>query len=195
MGERHFISRGYGQFHNQFLVLQSIAEQKIFYFPSPHVGPAKFNIKRKDGTYLHIRHAFDGMPYMHRFVFSALKNQVTYNSRNLSQEVERKLSEDPSFNTLFFGHTDPAINIFVKLYRAYKRLRAMNMDMDGRKPSDAMIGVTPTPNFPLGKEHFTDVYKVGDQVLVSKTDANMLQLLDAESLGKPIKHVFFFGLL
>jgi hypothetical protein len=113
----------------------------------------------------------------------------------LSQEVERKLSEDPSFNTLFFGHTDPAINIFVKLYRAYKRLRAMNMDMDGRKPSDAMIGVTPTPNFPLGKEHFTDVYKVGDQVLVSKTDANMLQLLDAESLGKPIKHVFFFGLL
>ncbi|KAJ2962600.1 hypothetical protein NQZ79_g2240 [Umbelopsis isabellina] len=147
------------------------------------IGPGKFNFQRNDGSYMHIRHAFDGMPYMHRLVFSADKNQVDYNSRNLSKEIDRKLSEDPNYEPLFFGHHhDTATNLFVKLFRAYKRLRSMNIPIENRDPNDAMVGVTPTPNFPIDEKHFSDVHKVGDKVLVSKTDANILQLLDAESL-------------
>ncbi|KAI9285239.1 carotenoid oxygenase [Umbelopsis sp. AD052] len=145
------------------------------------IGPGKFNIKRKDGSYMHIRHAFDGLPYLHRFVFSAANNQIQYNSRNLSQEVERKLADDEDY-PLFFGHSDPATSVFIKLYRAYKRLRSASVENKTRHPSDAMVGVTATPNFPLGKDHLADVRKVGDQVLVAKTDANLLQLIDVDSL-------------
>jgi torulene dioxygenase len=153
------------------------------------LGPGKFNIKRKDGSYMHIRHAFDGLPHMHRFVFSAVNNQILYNSRNLSQEVERKLVDDEDY-PLFFGHSDPATSVFLKLYRAYKRLRSASVENQTRHPSGAMVGVTATPNFPLGKEHLADVRKVGDQVLVAKTDANLLQLIDVDSLGKKQHHKY-----
>ena len=57
--------------------------------------------------------------------------------------------------------------------------------IDRSDPSSMMVGVTPTPNFPM-PVNWVERSKelLGEHHLVSKTDLNVLQQIHANTLGK-----------
>ena len=132
-----------------------------------------------------IQHAFDGLPFVHRFELSSEKQAVRYNNRMIAESVERKLVDNPKANEVFFGHT-PNLSIWRSLINMLGRFRDMSSpqkksDMD---PSGAMVGVTVTPNYPLPSKF--GPAPNDDHILVTKTDANILQHVHSSTLSKYI---------
>lgn len=150
------------------------------------VGPGRFNIQQKGGSTFSIKHAFDGLPFMHRFEVNGQTQTLKYNSRCLAKFVERNIQEKTYKGLIFFGHI-PVMSFPQWIYHFIARLnntvlfpKPRNRDL----PDGQSVGVTATPNFPLPTGW---TKKVGEHVLVSKTDANVLQKIHAETLGKKKK--------
>ena len=133
-----------------------------------------------------IKHAFDGLPFMHRFELSFERQAVRYNARNLARSFECKLVQQRSKSSVFFGHVQ-YLSVLQKCIATVHRFREIFFTgiIDRRDPASMMVGVTPTPNFPM-PVHWLERSKevLGEYHLVSKTDLNVLQQVHANTLGK-----------
>ncbi|KAG1456140.1 hypothetical protein G6F56_006901 [Rhizopus delemar] len=138
------------------------------------IGPGTFNIKQENGLTFTIRHAFDGLPMVHRFQLNGDQNSVTYNSRHTAKSLEKEIQSDTR-GLVFFGHV---INLSFwywfkdSLVRFYKLV----LFPSSKNPDGASVGVTVTPNYPLP----LGINK--EKSLVTKTDANILQKIHADTL-------------
>ncbi|KAI9312483.1 carotenoid oxygenase [Dichotomocladium elegans] len=145
------------------------------------IGPAKYQLEDSGQKYV-IRHAFDGLPFVHRFELSSAQQRIRYNSRLTAEGMERSLVHHQSKGMIFFGHIPEEEQGWSRFARMVQRLDRMvvrprvNTSQD---PSSAAPGVTITPNFPLPKDLCS---QKEDRVLVAKTDANILQKINADSL-------------
>ncbi|KAI8149690.1 carotenoid oxygenase [Fennellomyces sp. T-0311] len=152
------------------------------------IGPGKYNL---DGKVM-IKHAFDGLPFMHRFEISPERQAVRYNSRNLSTSVERQLVQERAKSAVFFGHVQEA-TLWDRCMAPVKRFKQVFGGIsDTQNPSSAMVGVTVTPNYPVPSD-WLDRSKdtLGDYHLVSKTDLNLLQQVHANTLEP--KRIYKYG--
>ncbi|CAO3642137.1 unnamed protein product [Cunninghamella blakesleeana] len=146
------------------------------------IGPGVFILKGEKNT-ITLNHAFDGMPFLHRFEISSERQQVRYNSRNLATKVEEKIKDGEV--CIFFGHVVHHSTVwgqfchFLKVFNNLVFQSRLNNLID-RDPSSEMVGVTPTPNFPLPKG--VNFINKDLPVLVAKTDANLLQKVNADNL-------------
>ncbi|OBZ87231.1 Beta,beta-carotene 9',10'-oxygenase, partial [Choanephora cucurbitarum] len=153
------------------------------------IGPGIFNIKQNDGAVFSIRHGFDGLPFMHRFEVNGQTQALKYNSRLLAKSIEQDI-ENKSYNFLvFFGHLSD-----VGFMQWLKQFIARLMDLvlfpkprHQHRPDGQSVGVTATPNFPLP----TNMTQENERVLVSKTDANILQKVHADTLEP--QHIFDYS--
>lgn len=149
------------------------------------IGPGKFNIKQADGSTFSIKHAFDGLSFMHRFRIDGTTQTLKYNSRCLAKSLEKDIEQNSFKGLIFFGFI-PKLSFSSWLYHFWVRLDHYVLRSKPRASNrkDAQnVGVTVTPNFPLPSSW----EKNNESVLVSKTDANMLQKIHAETLRKIIK--------
>ncbi|KAI9310097.1 carotenoid oxygenase [Dichotomocladium elegans] len=145
------------------------------------IGPGKFILGDEEKSYV-IQHAFDGLTYAHRFEIAAGKNAIRYSSRFTAEGVEKNLLQDPS-RTVFFGNIDESNGVrrvFGIVGRLGQMLLHPGRPIETMGPSDQNIGVTITPNFPLPSS-FAKIEN-DDHVLVSKTDANVLQQIHSKTL-------------
>lgn len=120
---------------------------------------------------------------MHRFEVNGSTQTLKYNSRMLAKSLETEIKNKSFKGLIFFGHI-PEMTFPQWLYNFYVRFNNLILSPkprhDGR-PDGQSVGVTVTPNFPLPAR----IKKAdGENVLVSKTDANVLQKIHAETLGK-----------
>lgn len=155
-------------------------------------GPGKFILRADDDDdgrrpiNAMIKHAFDGMPFLHRFQLSSSTQMVRYNSRHLATNAEQRICEGSA--TAFFGHVSPSTSTW-KLFKSFLgrfntfvvQSNLVALKNTGVDPTSEMVGVTVTPNYPLPKALQSSS---SDPVLVTKTDANVLQKVNADSLGK-----------
>lgn len=135
-----------------------------------------------EDTMFHIQHPFDGLSLVHRFEFSGATNTVKYNSRYTAKGVERRIIERD--NTVLFFGPDPCKTVFDKISSVFNHITGLSSvrDRQDDDPSSEIINVAVSPNFPLPKgERFEGL---GNQGLIVKTDANMVQVLDDVTLGE-----------
>jgi len=144
-----------------------------------------FNVPKPDGTTFHFNHPFDGLAMLHRFeIHGGTNPRVTYTSRHTANGVKSRILRDDS--TLVFFGPDPCKTIFGRLQSVYHQLvdfgrgeieRRMQTDAEGEN-----INVAIAPNFPLGEDLEKEWGVNAGMALVVKTDANMMQLVDNETL-------------
>ncbi|KAI9033642.1 carotenoid oxygenase [Phycomyces nitens] len=151
------------------------------------VGPGKYNLEKEDGSILAIKHAFDGMPYLHRFEISSTSQTVNYNSRNLAESYEASVVRDKGMGKIFYGHVPVMNSIWQRIYNITLRITTAlynSLFIDSLPASGQAIGVTVSPNFPIPPACAkADRDKGRDgRVLVTKTDANMLQQVHPDTL-------------
>lgn len=124
---------------------------------------------------------------MHRFEVNGATQTLKYNSRMLAKSLETKIKNKTFKGLIFFGHI-PEMTFPEWLYNFYVRFNHLILFPKSRhdgRPDGQAVGVTVTPNFPLpARIKKTD----NENVLVSKTDANVLQKIHAETLGKYLYH-------
>lgn len=156
------------------------------------VGQGVFNVTLSNGQTRKISHPFDGLGQVHRFEFLGASNTVRYNSRYTARGYEKRIERQDD-TMITFGR-DPCKTTLGRLQSFYHRLLSNHVaerkKMHEEDPSSENINVTVTPNFPLPKEMTDDKL-----VVVVKTDANMLQLIDAETLGKLDFLLYFLSLI
>ena len=148
-------------------------------------GPGIFNIKQNNGTTYSIRHAFDGLPVVHRVVIKGDTQQVTYNSRCTANSLRENIKAGSRIGLVLFGHL-PDLSFFSWIRSFLSRVDNYIIRPTPRnrsKPDGLSVAVTPTPNFPLPVRWNKD-NTLSEKVLVAKTDANLLQKIHAETLGK-----------
>jgi torulene dioxygenase len=153
-----------------------------------------FNVPKPDGTTFHFNHPFDGLAMLHRFeIHGGTNPRVTYTSRHTANGVKSRILRDDS--TLVFFGPDPCKTIFGRLQSVYHQLvdfgrgeieRRMQTDAEGEN-----INVAIAPNFPLGEDLEKEWGVNAGMALVVKTDANMMQLVDNETLEP--KKIFTYG--
>ncbi|RUP44501.1 carotene dioxygenase [Jimgerdemannia flammicorona] len=152
-------------------------------------GQGVFDITLPNGQTHHIVHPFDGLSQVHRFEFLGASNTVRYNSRYTARGVERRIERGDD-TIIMFGQ-DPCQTTLGRMQSFFHRLMADPKEarkMHDEDPSSESINVTVTPNFPLPKEMTDDKL-----VVVVKTDVNIMQLIDAETLEP--KKLFTYGYL
>lgn len=153
-------------------------------------GPGTYRIPTTSGPvnkFIEVQHWFDGLGMHHRFEISHNNGtpKVIYRSRKGSEDLEAQIASDERWPTISFGQQlDPCQSIFRKFFTVFKTLRAMR---SSPTPSGVNVSVTLTPDMP-GFHTNDSVSSLpvptggGPRYLVSKTDGNILQLLDPVSL-------------
>lgn len=151
-------------------------------------------VPKPDGPTFHFNHPFDGLAMLHRFEIHGGDNpRVTYTSRHTANGVKSRIIRNDS--TLVFFGPDPCKTIFGRIQSMYHQLRDFGRGEITRRmqtdPEGENINVTITPNFPLGEDLEKEWGVDAGMALVVKTDANMLQLVDNETLEP--KKTFTYG--
>ncbi|CDH50577.1 carotene oxygenase [Lichtheimia corymbifera JMRC:FSU:9682] len=141
------------------------------------VGPAKYNLS-DNGKQHAINHAFDGLTFVHRFEISAKQQTVKYNSRLTAESAEKTIVKNPT-NDTYFGHLPEVDGVFSKVSNVVHRATTFGNN-DDKDPSSDNVGVTITPEYPLPSAFDKD--DTDPLVVVSKTDANLLQIVHSTSL-------------
>lgn len=144
-----------------------------------YIGPAKYNLS-DNGKQHAINHAFDGLTFVHRFEISAKQQAVKYNSRFTAESAEKTIVANPT-NDTYFGHLPEVGGVFSKVSNVVHRATTLGNN-DDKDPSSDNVGVTITPEYPLPNTFDKD--DTDPLVVVSKTDANLLQIVHSTSLGK-----------
>ncbi|RUP43365.1 carotene dioxygenase, partial [Jimgerdemannia flammicorona] len=141
-------------------------------------GQGVFNIDLNNGKTHHIAHPFDGLSIVHRFEFDGRTNKVLYSSRYTAEGVAKRLAQEDDTLIMFGG--DPCKTIFGKAFAFYHRVKTSQTARDRmheEDPTTELVNVTVMPNFPMSKEA-----RDAGMGLVVKTDANILQYLDRDTL-------------
>ncbi|TFY63350.1 hypothetical protein EVJ58_g3311 [Rhodofomes roseus] len=121
-------------------------------------------------------------------------SRVLYRSHKGAPDLEQRIADVGDFPPKLFSFaqrqrdTDPCANIFRKIFTSFSSLGDAVAAMNSRERSNKLtnVSVTMTPDFPgitlPGGEKTGEGEKSGPRVIVSKTDANILQVLDATTL-------------
>lgn len=167
-------------------------------------GPGKYSVPLSSGETYSITHPFDGIAQIHRFTFNdpktkgshENKGRITYSSRYTSKGVEKRI-DDGDETLLFFGQ-DTFKTVTQRITSVVRQVSGLLTGTTKKRweedPSSETVNITVTPNFPFAAavqrgastevewdDGSDDYSELG---IVMKTDANMLQLLDRETLGK-----------
>lgn len=129
------------------------------------IGPGKYRLANHV-----VHHAFDGMPFMHRVELDPEQNIVKYNSRHLARAVEASIRKTGHMPVMFGHQAEQGI---AAILRRFYEIVICKPGMSD--PSAQMVGVTASPNYPG---------TTAQRPLVAKTDLNMLQQIDPDTLGK-----------
>lgn len=124
-------------------------------------GPGVFDIETARDTTVHIDHWFDGLTVLHRF--SIENGGVRYSNRHLASGLRRYIEQHGRADFPSFGN-DPCLNLFQKVTTLFRR-----------KTHDPASG-EPVQNAPVTVGH------LGRDRMVARTDANLLQSFDPETL-------------
>ncbi|KAI9256222.1 carotenoid oxygenase [Sporodiniella umbellata] len=139
------------------------------------IGPGVFNVEQENGLVYSIRHAFDGLPTVHRFEIGGTTNTIRHRSRHTAKALEQRIRSGASA-LVFFGHL-PILSFFPWLMHALSRFCRLVLLPTSLALDTASVGVTVSPNYPLPADGFSQPLS-----LVAKTDANLLQILDPVTL-------------
>lgn len=124
-------------------------------------GPGVFDVPTaRDGT-VHIDHWFDGLAVLHRF--EILDGTITYRNRHIARGLERYIGERGRADYLSFAN-DPCLNVFEKVMTQFRG--GPNDPDTGRAVQNADVTVG----------------RLGADQFVCKTDGNVLQPFDPNSL-------------
>ncbi|EJD55138.1 carotenoid oxygenase [Auricularia subglabra TFB-10046 SS5] len=136
-------------------------------------GPGTYTIARKDGPPVQMQHWFDGVAMNHRFSIQP-GGRVLYSSRKAGEAFEEHVSQGGKLGVTF-AQRDPCKKLFSKFFTIFSGNEA-------RMPPS----VTITPDMPGFAGSVPAKHGVPEDgrphYLVVKTDASVLQILDADSL-------------
>jgi len=130
-----------------------------------------------------MNHWFDGFSRIHRFEIDS-SDKVYYRSRTTCDGVIEKIRETGTGKDITFGQQDPCQSMFRKLMSTFHSALTTQSNSEGKvRPSDVNVGVTLSTNL-AGLPPTTDntIGYGGIRSLYAKTDANVLQALDPETL-------------
>ncbi|KAI8328046.1 carotenoid oxygenase [Chlamydoabsidia padenii] len=140
------------------------------------VGGGRFVLgddEHKEGINYTIRHAFDGLPYLYRFEFSAKTNSVRFNSRYLAKDYEKNILARNGKGAIWFGELQK-MTTWERLKDFASRFDQIVLRPNPPTPTSISVGITTTPNYPLPSSR--------GLALVTKSDHNVLQHLDHDTL-------------
>jgi len=142
-------------------------------------GPGTFAIPTKHGHEWKPAHWFDALGLNHKFDIKP-NGEVWYRSRKADPQTELSIMENGSPTTYKFAGSDPCETYFQKFFTCFKR--AVGMTPNKTESSNACVTLTPNmPGFAVPSSH--SVNKVnGVEYIVAKTDADILSILDPETL-------------
>jgi carotenoid cleavage dioxygenase-like enzyme len=124
-------------------------------------GPGVWDIETKDGGVHSLDHWFDGLAVLHRFTVES--GEVRYRNAHLARGLQRRIEERGHADHPSFGN-DPCQGLFGKLFTLFKK--DVTDPETGRSVQNTGVTIGTLP----------------DGRLVSKTDANLLQTVDPETL-------------
>ncbi|KZT63483.1 hypothetical protein DAEQUDRAFT_770558 [Daedalea quercina L-15889] len=168
-------------------------------------GPGTYSIPSTSdpSKVTEIQHWFDGIAMHHRFEIHPASHgnppRVVYRSHKGAPDLERRIADVGEYPSNLFAFAqrqrdvDPCASLFKKFFTTFAALggavSAMrNTDPDGKLSS---VSVTMTPDMPgIRRPDNEKIYgtdrSTGPDVIVAKTDANVLQVLDPATL-EPLK--------
>ncbi|TGZ84784.1 carotenoid oxygenase, partial [Ascodesmis nigricans] len=139
------------------------------------VGPGGNTIQPNDPSLppISISHWFDGLGQIHRFQIVS-PTQIIYSSRFTCDTLVERIRQTGQFHNNFtFGQKrDPCQSYF----RKFVSMFSSRVDLTTLDASDANVNVTVSYNIPGLSSHGQGPN------LVAKTDANVMQILDPETL-------------
>ena len=142
-------------------------------------GPGTFSIPTKYKHEWKPTHWFDGLGLNHKFDIKS-NGEVWYRSRKASPEAELSIAEKGTKIPFSFGGSDPCETYFQKFTTYFKRA----VGAIPHRAEEDNVSVTLTPNMPgfaVPSSHTTNKVN-GVEYIVTKTDADMLSILDPETL-------------
>lgn len=146
------------------------------------LGPRSF--KTSQGNYFTVNHWFDSFSQVHRFqIHAPLAGEpvrVTYNSRLTSDGLIENIKKTGKLDGFTFAAKyDPCKSFFRKIQSVFHPAVEP-------KPNEVNVGVTMSANFPglsrTGERLSGPHDPKQGMTLCNKTDANMMQMIDPESL-------------
>lgn len=169
-------------------------------------GPGTYNIPSASdpSKVTEIQHWFDGAAMHHRFEIipasEGKPSRVVYRSHKGAQELERQIADVGEYPPDLFSFAqrqrdvDPCANLFQKFFTTFSSvgdaMAAIKAQKRDDKPS-GNVSVTMTPDLPgIRRPDGKVVEGAGPDVIVAKTDASMLQVLDPSTL-EPLKFVTY----
>lgn len=142
-------------------------------------GPGTFSIPTKHGREWRPAHWFDGLGLNHKFDIKP-NGEVWYMNRKASPEAELSVAETGTRLSFAFDNSDPCETFFQKFTTFFKRAVGVTSPRD----EEGNVSVTLTPNMPgfaVPSSHSTNKVN-GVEYIVAKTDADILSILDPETL-------------
>ncbi|KIV81620.1 hypothetical protein PV11_03791 [Exophiala sideris] len=146
------------------------------------MGPRKISTSK--GNVVTINHWFDNLGQVHRFQIHAPQAdspvRVTYNSRLTSDGLIEKIRKTGKLDGFTFAAKyDPCKSFFQKVQSVFHQ-------EEQRAPNELNSAVTMSANFPglssTGQKLNGPQSSTASMTLCNKTDANMFQMLDPETL-------------
>ena len=138
-------------------------------------------MKTDKGSTFESHHWFDGLTTVHRFEIrnDGSTTKVLYNSRRTVDELIQHIRKTGEFKDFSFAQKrDPCEGMFKKVMSTFK---STILASSNATPTAQNVGVTITANMPgigqNGGSHGTRI-----ESLITKTDANLYQRLDPETL-------------
>jgi len=143
-------------------------------------GPGTFTIPTKYQYEWKPVHWFDGLGLNHKFDIKP-NGEVWYMNRKACPEAEQAIAETGTRVPFSFDSSDPCETFFQKFATFFKRAAGMTPHRDDEDD----VSVTLTPNMPgvtVPSSHSMNKVN-GVEYIVAKTDADMLSILDPETLN------------
>lgn len=175
-------------------------------------GPGTYNIPSTGdpSKVTEIHHWFDGVAMHHRFeILPATPERgprVVYRSHKGAPDLEQRIADAGEYPKALFAFAqrhraaDPCANLFQKFFTTFASLGEVLKAMSGRDgehddETTDNVSVTLTPDMPgvfTGEEEkaTSGEARKGPKVIVAKTDANVLQLLEPSTLA-PLKCITY----
>ncbi|KAF2816651.1 uncharacterized protein BDZ99DRAFT_566455 [Mytilinidion resinicola] len=158
-------------------------------------GPGGHEENGPNGKPVIMSHWFDGFTQVHRFKIDATDDiaapvRVTYNSRLEVDEILQRIRETGDLKDFTFGQKrDPCESFFQKVTSTFTSVvSAATKSPSPRGPTSVNVGVTLSVNLPgfqsseKDSKPSTGSHSSGIKTLHNKTDANIFQQIDPETL-------------
>ncbi|KZT63168.1 hypothetical protein DAEQUDRAFT_770851 [Daedalea quercina L-15889] len=160
-------------------------------------GPGTYSIPSTSDPFkvTEIQHWFDGVAMHHRFeIHPASEGQasrVVYRSHKGASDLERRIADAGEYPPALISFAqrqrdaDPCANLFKKFFTTFATPEDAAAAVNHREtaPKLSNVAVTMTPDFPgIRRPDGETTQSTGPNVIVSKTDAAVLQVLDPATL-------------